>query len=91
MGNDEMNSPRWARDIAILCAGVGIGSTIALLLAPASGEDARYAVSRGYRKTLKNIGRHTQGLRDRSEDLLENSRGLRDKLFHLGRGGRRAA
>ena len=82
------------RDIAFLSVGIGIGSGIALLLAPASGEDIRYSLGRGYRKTVKNIGRHTEDLRDRAEGLLEHAQSLRElgsKLFHVGRGGSRVA
>ena len=34
------------RDIAFLSVGIGIGSAIALLLAPGSGEDVRYTLGR---------------------------------------------
>lgn len=85
-----------ARDIAFLIAGVGIGAGVALLLAPSSGEEVRHAISRGYRKTVRHIGRRTQDLRDRAEDLLEHAQDLRDhahdlrergaKLLRFGRG-----
>ena len=85
-----------ACDIAFLIAGLGIGAGVALLLAPRSGEEVRHAISRGYRKTVKRIGRHTQDLRDRAEDLLEHAQDLRDhardlrergaKLLNFGRG-----
>jgi YtxH-like protein len=72
-----------ARDIAFLVAGVGIGAGVALLLAPSSGEDVRHAIGRGYRRTVKRIGRHTQDLRDRAEDLLEHAQDLRDHAHDL--------
>ncbi len=85
-----------ARDIAFLVAGVGIGAGVALLLAPNTGEEVRHAIGRGYRKTVKRIGRRTQDLRDRAEDLLEHAQDLRDhahdlrergaKLLRFGRG-----
>lgn len=85
-----------ARDIAFLIAGVGIGAGVALLLAPSSGEEVRHAIGRGYRKTVRRIGRRTQDLRDRAEDLLEHAQDLRDhahdlrergaKLLRFGRG-----
>ncbi len=81
---------RRLRDIAFLIAGIGIGSGVALLLAPGSGEEVRHAIGRGYRKTVKNIARHTEELRDRAEDLLEHAHDLRERgtsLFHFGRGG----
>ena len=72
-----------ARDIAFFIAGLGIGAGVALLLAPATGEDVRYALRRGYRKTVKHVGRHTQDLRDRAEDLLEHAQDLRDHAGDL--------
>jgi hypothetical protein len=66
-----------ARDIALVVAGIGIGSGIALLMAPASGEEARHAIGRGYRRTVKRLGRTTEDLRDRIEDLLDQAGDLR--------------
>jgi hypothetical protein len=66
-----------ARDIALVVAGIGIGSGIALLVAPSSGEEARHAIGRGYRLTMKRLGRGTEDLRDRLEDLLEHAGDLR--------------
>jgi gas vesicle protein len=71
------------RDIAILASGIGIGSCIALLLAPGSGEDIRYAISHGYRKTVKKIGRRTDELRDRAEDLLDHAHELGERGSRL--------
>lgn len=79
---------RNAREVAILIAGISMGAGIALLLAPSSGEELRLAIGRGYRKTAKNIGRHTDDLRERAEDLLERAHDLRErgsKLLHLSR------
>jgi hypothetical protein len=39
---------------------------------------------------VKNIGRHTEDLRDRAEDLLEHALHLREhgaRLLHFARGG----
>jgi hypothetical protein len=66
-----------ARDIALVVAGIGIGSGIALLVAPSSGEEARHAIGRGYRHTVRRLGRGTEGLRDRLEDFLDRARVLR--------------
>lgn len=77
-----------ARDIAFLVAGVGMGSVIALLLAPDTGAELRHNIGRSYRKTSKSIGRHTDGLRDRAEEVLEHAHDLREfgsRLLHFGR------
>ena len=62
-----------ARDIALIIAGIGFGSGLALLVAPSSGEETRHAIGRGYRRTVKRIGRSTEDLRERLEDLLEQT------------------
>jgi hypothetical protein len=66
-----------ARGIALVVAGIGIGSGIALLAAPNSGEEVRRAIGRRYRHTVKRIGRNTEDLRDRIEDLLKQASDLR--------------
>jgi len=50
IANSELQANgRKMRDFAFLIAGLGIGSGVALLLAPAEGEDMRYAIRRGDR------------------------------------------
>src|SRR5260370_35053801 len=76
------------RKIAFLIAGFGLGAGIALLLAPTSGEEARHAIGRGYRRTLKNVGRRPEDLQDRAEDRLEHAQHLRERgttCFHCPR------
>jgi len=85
------------RDIAFLLTGIGIGSGVALLLAPRSGEEVRHAICRGCHKTVKTIGHRTEDLRDRAEDFLHHAHDLRElgsRLLHIGHkveGVRRAA
>jgi YtxH-like protein len=86
----EFENHRRGRDLAFLLAGIGIGSGVALLLAPDSGEEIRHAIGRRYHKTVKRISRHTEDLRERAEDLLERAQELRERgerLLHRGRGG----
>ena len=73
----ELEDHGVARDIALVVAGIGIGSGIALLMAPSSGEEARHAIGRGYRRTIKRLGRGTEDLRDRIENLLGQAGDLR--------------
>ena len=76
------------RDIALLLAGIGIGSAIALLSAPGSGEALRHRLGREYRKAARRIGRHTEDFRDRADEILDRSPDLRElgsKLLHFGR------
>ena len=83
----------WRRDIALLVTGIAIGSGIALVSAPSSGEELRYAIGRGYRKAARKIGRHTEDFRDRADEMLERAQELRElgfKLLHFGRKDRAA-
>ena len=81
---------RRLRGLGLLFAGIGIGTVVALLLAPATGEELRHALDRRYRKTVKRIGRHREDLGDRAEDLLDRVSDLRErgsKILDLSRGG----
>lgn len=75
----EVSEHNTAREIACLIAGLGIGAGLALLLSPSSGEEVRYSLRRGLRKTIKHLGRRGQDLRDRAEDLLEHAQDLREQ------------
>ena len=68
-----------ARAIALVVAGIGIGSGLALLLSPSSGEELRHTLGRRYRKTIRRLGRHTEDLRDRAEDIFDRATDLRDR------------
>lgn len=81
--HEDIEGDRKGRDIALLAAGVTIGAGIALLLAPASGEEARYVIGRSYRRTMRRIGRHSQDLRERAEELLDRAQELRERGAHL--------
>lgn len=76
---DEVRNQSTVRNIAIFVAGASIGAGVALLLSPVTGEEIRFALRRGYRRTLKGIGRRTLDLRDRAEDLLEHAQDLREQ------------
>jgi hypothetical protein len=65
------------RDIALLAVGLGIGSGIALLMAPNSGEEVRYAIGRRYLKTMKRLARRRDVLRGILGDLLEQAGDVR--------------
>src|SRR5262249_22429927 len=88
---EELAESGKARKFAFLLAGICIGAGAALLWAPNSGEEVRYAIGRGYRRTVKRIGRRTQELRDRAEDLRERTYDLKDRGSKLLRFGRRRA
>ncbi len=84
----EHEDERRGRDFALLIAGIGIGAGAALLLAPSSGEDARHAISRRYRKAVKNLARYTEDLFDRTEGIMEHAQHLQrrgSRLIHFGR------
>jgi len=84
IANSELQANgRKMRDFAFLIAGLGIGSGVALLLAPAEGEDMRYAIRRGYKKSIKKISRETEALRDQAENLFERAFHARERKGEL--------
>ena len=78
---------RRLRDIVLLTTGIGMGTVAALLVAPYTGEEARFALRRGSRKVAKRIGRHTEDLRGRAEDLLEHAQDFREHAQGFGKKG----
>ena len=76
---------RKLRDLGWLTAGIGIGTLAVLLSAPYTGEEVRFALSRGYRRSVKRIGRHTEGLRERAEDLIEHAQTFGEDFGKQGR------
>jgi gas vesicle protein len=68
-----------------LLAGIGIGAAAVLLSAPYTGEEVRFALGRGYRRAVKRIGRHTEDLRERAEDLIEHAQDFREDFGKEGR------
>jgi hypothetical protein len=73
----EVEENSVARDVALVVAGIGIGTGVALLLAPSSGEEVRHAIGRRYRRTVRQLGRRKEDLRDRVEDLLDHAGAFR--------------
>lgn len=82
-------------DITLILAGATMGATAALLLAPASGEKTRHKIGRRYNRTVKRIGRYSDHVQDRAEDLLQHASEVREyaeeirnrvaKVLHSGR------
>ena len=66
--SDASSALRW------LLAGIGIGASVALLLAPSTGRDLRSAFGRGFRSTLLALNRKTQQLRRRGSNVIRFSR-----------------
>jgi len=81
--------------VTLILAGIGMGAMAALLLAPASGEKTRHNLGRRYNRTVKRIGKYSDHLQDRAEDLMhhatevrqyaENIRDRVAKAVHSGR------
>lgn len=61
-----------------ITAGIGIGTVAALLWAPYTGEEIRFALRRGYRRAVKRVGRQTEDFRERAEDLIEHAHDFRE-------------
>ena len=68
-----------------LIAGIGIGAAAVLLSAPYTGEEVRFVLGRGYRRAVKRIGRRTEDLRERAEDLIEHTQNFREDFGKEGR------
>jgi gas vesicle protein len=76
---------RKLRDLGWLIAGIGIGAAAALLSAPYTGEEVRFGLARGYQRSVKRIGRHTEDLRERAGDLIEHAQNFREDFGKQGR------
>ena len=76
---------RKLRDLGWLMAGIGIGTAAVLLSAPYTGEEVRFVLARGYRRSVKRIGRQTENLRERAEDLIEQAQDFRGDFGKQGR------
>lgn len=76
---------RTLRCLGWLLAGIGIGAAAFLLSAPHTGEEVRFALGRGYRRAVKRIGRHTEDLRKRAEELLEHAHDFREDFGKQGK------
>ena len=73
------------RGLGWLTAGIGIGTLAALLSAPYTGEEVRFALRRGYHRAAKRVGRHTEDLRERAEDLMEHAQHFGEDLGKHGK------
>lgn len=71
---------RLGRDIALVLAGIAIGTGVALLFTPKRGDEVRDAIGRGYRKTIEGLSERASDLRDRANELRERAHDLTDDL-----------
>jgi len=83
--NMNIRERRNLRRFGWLSAGIGIGTLAALLSAPYTGEEIRFALRRGYKRAAKRIGRETEDLRERAEDLVAHAHDFREDLGKRGR------
>lgn len=56
--------------ITFLLIGMGVGTAVALLLAPMSGREMRDTIRQGCRQAFDGISEQTRNLRDRGSNLL---------------------
>lgn len=68
-----------------LLAGMAIGAGLALLFAPASGEETRQLIRRKARRARRLAGDYGRDLRDRAEDLRDRASVLVDDTRARGR------
>lgn len=90
-----MSKAHGFRNLTLILAGAAMGAAAALLLAPGSGEHTRSRIGRGYKRTVKHIGKYSNRLQDRVEELMlhatevrqyaENIRNRVVNVLHSGR------
>jgi gas vesicle protein len=69
-------------------AGAAVGATLALLFAPATGEETRRRIRRSAVRGKDRLADASQDLMDRGRDLYEKGRDMADdaaKLFERGK------
>ena len=69
-------------------AGIAIGATVALLYAPAAGEDTRRQIARKAQKGRDTLADSGSDILDRGRDMYERGRKLADEaadMFERGR------
>jgi gas vesicle protein len=69
-------------------AGVAIGSTIALLYAPASGKDTRGKIAHKARTSREKLEAQGHELMDKGRELYDRGREIADEAAHLFDRGR---
>jgi gas vesicle protein len=65
-----------AADVAFFLAGLGIGAVLALLFAPASGEETREFIAHKSEEGKSFLAAKSRELREQAEELVERSKEL---------------
>jgi gas vesicle protein len=64
--------------ITFLCIGLGVGSLVALLVAPQSGRKTRNMLRRRYEDAFEAVSEKAENLRDRADEWRERGADLAD-------------
>lgn len=76
-------------NIAWFFAGAAIGASIALLYAPASGEETRRRIGETAVRGKERIAEHSRDIVDKSKDLYDRGRKMADDASELFESGRK--
>jgi len=82
---ENNDSPR----VVWFMAGIAIGATVALLFAPASGEDTRRSIRRQAIRSRKRLMEAGSDLADRGRDLYDKGRQIADEAADMFERGKR--
>src|SRR5207237_9316281 len=74
--------------ITFLCIGLGVGSLVALLLAPQSGRKTRNMLRRRYEDAFEAVNERAEQLRDRAGEWRERGADFRDCARHWAEGAK---
>jgi Gas vesicle protein len=75
--------------ITFLCIGLGVGSLVALLMAPQSGRKTRNMLKRRYEDAFDAVSEKAENLRDRAGEFADSARewseNAKEKVRPMGR------
>jgi gas vesicle protein len=83
-----MASEDYGSKVVWLMAGVAIGATVALLYAPASGEQTRRTIAKRTREGRESIAESGKEMLERGKEMYEKGRKMADdaaEMFERGR------
>jgi gas vesicle protein len=89
MGIEESHMEDTSSKLVWFTAGVALGATIALLYAPASGEETRRRISEKTAEGRDRIADKGRELMDRGRDLYDRGRRIADEAADVFDRGRR--
>jgi gas vesicle protein len=84
-----MAAEDYGSKVVWLMAGIAIGATIALLYAPASGEETRRSIVKKTRQGREAIGDSGREMLERGKEMYEKGRKMADDAMEMFERGRK--